>query len=319
MIMKNYHRTSLQKNTSFEYLLLALIALFSFSSCSNYNQIDFEQELMVEAYLINQRLLPDVRLSLTQPVFEFYSFEEAAYSDAQIFIDLVDENQQVLQTFDYKLKEAGIYSALNTTYIVEAGKSYNLRVLSTEGNLTASSTVPTSFNSSSPNISQVVYQGLEQFEVSVTATSTQNRQTSFIFTVIAESVSAGNLTPFYASVFNADEEEADLEEFSLISSPIINEANYETQADGTILIRLPWISIAFYGKNTIVANSLDDNLFDFVRSQSVQLGGGALAPGEIQNIINRVDGGIGIFGSITSDTSLVDVLVNAQPKPTLPF
>jgi len=310
--MKNFHLTNLPNNSAFRFLLLSLITVLTFSSCSNYNQIDFEQELMVEAYLVNMQTLPNVRLSLTQPVFEFYSFEEAAYSEAQVFIDLLDEDGQVAQTFGYTLKEAGIYSALNTTYRVEAGKSYTLRVTSTEGNLTASSTVPTSFISSTPNFSEVIYQGSEQFEVSVTATSTKNRQTSFIFTVIADSVFEANFTPFYASVFDADDS---IEEFSVISSPIINEANYEIQPDGTILIRLPWISIAFYGQNTIIANSLDDNLFDFVRSQSVQLGGGALSPGEIQNIINRVEGGIGIFGSITSDTSLVNVL----PNPALAF
>lgn len=290
-------------------ILLGLICSLFFSSCSNYNQIEFEQELMVEAYLINNRTLPDVRLSLTQPVFEFYSFEEAAYSEAQVFIDLMSDNNQVEKTFNFELSEPGIYKALDTNYKVEAGKRYNLRVNSAEGNLTATSTVPTAFLSSNANNTEVIYQGSEQFEVSVTATSTQNRQTSFIFTVIADSVRAENLTPFYASVFD-DDDEADLAEFGLISSPIINEANYEVQNDGNILIRLPWISVAFYGQNTIVANSLDDNLFDFVRSQSVQLGGGALAPGEIQNIINRVEGGIGIFGSITSDTSRVNVLRN---------
>lgn len=313
--MKNLStkRESLQQVV--KSLIFFSILVITLSSCSNYNQIDFEEELMVEAYLIKDRSLPQVRLSLTQPVFEFYSFEDAAYSDAQIFIDLLDDNGQTSQSFSYTLAEPGIYICTDTSYRVEAAKTYQLRVLSEAGNLTSTTTVPTSFESSSPNTTNVIYQGSEQFEIAVTATSSQNRQTSFIFTVIADSVFESNLTPFYASVFDSDDDEADLSDFSLISSPIINEANYELQPNGTILIRLPWISVAFYGKNTVIASSLDDNLFDFVRSQSVQLGGGALAPGEIQNIINRVEGGIGIFGSITSDTSFVNVL----PNPALVF
>lgn len=298
-----------------QYFLFGILSLTLFASCSNYNQIEFEQELMVEAYLINNRPLPDIRLSLTQPVFEFYSFEEAAYSDAAIFIDLIDQNQQILQSFTYSLKEPGIYTPLDKDYRVLAGQQYALRVLSAEGNLRANTKVPEAFISSSPNTNEIVYQDTEQFEIAVTATSTPDRQTSFIFSVSSESSDPANLTPFYASLFEDEDEEANVEEFTLISSPIINEANYELQNDGTILIRLPWISVAFYGQNTIVANSIDDNLFDFVRSQSVQLGGGALAPGEIQNIINRVEGGIGIFGSITSDTSFVNVL----PNPAISF
>lgn len=43
-------------------------------------------------------------------------------------------------------------------------------------------------------------------------------------------------------------------------------------------------------------------MYDFVRSESVQLGGSTLSPGEIQNVITHVEGGLGIFGSLASDT-----------------
>ena len=46
------------------------------------------------------------------------------------------------------------------------------------------------------------------------------------------------------------------------------------------------------------ASAVDDNLFDFIRSQSVQQGGSTLAPGEIPNVLDHIEGGTGIFGSL---------------------
>ena len=46
-----------------------------------------------------------------------------------------------------------------------------------------------------------------------------------------------------------------------------------------------------------MANAIDDNLYDFVRSQIIQQGGSTFAPGEIPNILERVNGAHGVFGS----------------------
>jgi len=53
-------------------------------------------------------------------------------------------------------------------------------------------------------------------------------------------------------------------------------------------------------------------MYDFLRSQSVQTGGSTLSPGEIQNIDYNVEGGIGIFGSMASDTIAVNILEPQQ-------
>ena len=76
-----------------------------------------------------------------------------------------------------------------------------------------------------------------------------------------------------------------------------NEDNYDVNPDGTLTIRYPWLGITFYGPNRLIANALDDNLYDFIRSQSVQQGGSTFAPGEIPNPLARVNGAHGVFGS----------------------
>jgi hypothetical protein len=304
-------------------ILPLFLALICIQACEVYEQVDFEPQLMVEAYMIHRNPLPEVRLSNTQPVFETYRFADAAVSDAIVEIALLKKNGEDSLSFAYRNVEPGIYQPLNRAYRAWAGNTYELRVRAGQGRLSAQTTIPRAFLSSQPILSEVVYQGTEQFDVEVTPTSSAERQTIYIFTVIASDAQQENLTPFYASIFeNALEDDEDFEqnpdsvrqenlrELSVINSNIVNEANYQIQSNGRIRIRLPWIAIAFYGPNTVVANSIDDNLYDFVRSQDVQLGGSTLAPGEIQDVIMHVEGGIGIFGSMSTDTTRVLVVPN---------
>ena len=88
-----------------------------------------------------------------------------------------------------------------------------------------------------------------------------------------------------------------LEDVLVVESPPINEGNYEIQSDNTIDVKLPWLAVAFYGPTRTYISAIDQNLYDFIRSQDVQQGGSTLAPGEIPNVINRVDGATGLFGS----------------------
>ena len=99
-----------------------------------------------------------------------------------------------------------------------------------------------------------------------------------------------------------EDDDTDIDEFFNNSSGLINEGNFEINDDQTILLRFPWIGVAFFGENAVVINSVDSNLADLARSEELQLGGSTLPPGEIPNLIYNVEGGIGVFGSIASDT-----------------
>jgi len=102
-----------------------------------------------------------------------------------------------------------------------------------------------------------------------------------------------------------DQEEDEIIDFRVNPSPIINEANYDDNDDGTITIDLPWIAVAFYGENEAAVSVLDAALYDYIRTESAQQGG--LSPGEIPNVIDNVDGGTGIVGSYARVTSQVRI------------
>lgn len=284
-------------------LLLVLLAT-AFGGCDLYSQDEYEEYYVVESYLVAERPLPTVRLSRTLPVGREYSFEEAAVSNANVEINLLDGEGGIEQTFPYQLQSAGIYEPLFPV-TVQPGRPYRLHVTfnNSPDEITAHTLVPGDFETVGAVVDSIDYQDPAQIEITTTPSSYPGRQGFFIFTVNAVNVDSANLTPFYAD--QVLDEGEDIRDYAINSSGIINEENYEENEDGTLTLRVPWLAVAFYEENDITANAIDDNMYDFLRSQEVQGGGSTLPPGEIQNVIYNVEGGIGVFGSLASDTNRV--------------
>lgn len=296
--------------------LFALFLGFLFVSCELYQQDEYQEYYVVESYLVANRALPGVRLTRTLPFEQTYKIEEAAISDAEIRIHLLDENNTIERTYTYQNVPTNTQSFYRTVSQDEVipGRTYRLEINFPDNNnrITATTRVPGAFQITGSLADTVFYQSQEQITTTTTLTDNPNRQTYFVFSVIAGNPVEENLTPFYRDL--VVEQDEDLEDFRINSSGIINEENYDVDENGRITLRVPWLAIAFYENNVIVANTIDDNLYDFIRSQEVQTGGGpsTLPPGEIQNIIYNVEGGIGIFGSLASDSNRVYIKRNNQ-------
>ncbi len=292
------------------YLVKTALAgtLLLATACELYTQDDYEEQYVVESYLVANRILPQVRVSRTLPVEEEYSLNKAAINDADVTITLLDNNGTPEATYTYVSKgDSGIYIP-ETPDVVLPKRSYELHVTLPAGDeVMAQTLVPGSFEIDDEQArNSIPYQSEEQLEIVITGNDhAYNRQSYFIFTVNVIDPDPDNLTPFYKSLI--EEQDVDIEDFYVNSSGIVNEENYEENPDGTQTLRLPWIGVAFYGENDVVANTIDDNMYDFLRYQSVQGGGTTLPPGEIQNIKYHVEGGIGIFGSMASDTIRVNI------------
>lgn len=292
--------------------LTILLLVISLSACELYKQDDYREYYVVESYLVANDTLPRVRLSTTAPINQKYSFTETAVSGAEIEIRLLNADSTIADTYSYTQQEAGIYQPLQIATVRDR-RLYELHIKTREGKvITATTYVPEDFDTVNELQDRYVYQSNNQITVTTTPSSyITGRQTFYIFTVNAEDTELNNLTPFYRDlVLNQDNT---IENYHINSSGIINEGNYEKNADGNITLRVPWLSIAFYGDNKVIANAIDDNMYDFLRSQDVQGGGSTLSPGEIQNIQYNISGGIGIFGSMASDTNFVEII---RPEST---
>jgi len=284
------------------YLIIPLLLVLT--ACDIYNQDEYEELVVVEGYLIAGRNLPDIRISTTLPVDREYSFENAALSGANIQVVLLNENGNDEDVFGYfpLTERQGVYRAESNNHTALPRRTYRLDIdfNNRPEVLTAVTTIPDQVQIANAVKDTVVYQSDDQLEILLAPTRKSQNQNIFVFDTIAEKVSADNLTPFYRSL--VEDGDTDLSELVKNSSGLINEGNFNINPDGTILLKYPWIGVAFFEDNQVVTNSVDRNLTELIRSQEVQLGGSTLSPGEIPNLVYNIEGGIGIFGSISSDT-----------------
>lgn len=295
-------------NLRFKWLVIICLLV---AGCELYTQDDFREFYVVESYLVANRPLPDLRISKTLPLEEKYRFEEAALNDATAEIRRLASNGEVVEVFEYSLRESGIYRA-ETQHSVRPETRYELHIRFSNGDSLYSTTfVPGAFTTLNELKDDYIYQH-EQIEITVEPSFYPGRQSYYVFSVSAQNTRFQNLTPFYRSLI--EEQNADTSNFYLNSSGIVNEENYERDEEGNITLHVPWLAIAFLGNNDIIINAIDDNMYDFLRSQDVQTGGSTLPPGEIQNIHYNVEGGIGIFGSLASDTNTVFIRNPSQDE-----
>ena len=286
----------------YKYILF-FVSLFIILSCKSYNQDDYRELVVVESYLVAGRTLPFVQISTTSPLSEQYSFSNNALNDANVRISLLDENGEAEETFFFSHSSLvdGIYQA-TSGHTVQPKRTYRLDIDfdNRDEIISAETTVPDQFEVISDIQDRIVYQSEDQLEITLSPTESTQRQNVFVFNTIAENPVFENLTPFYRN--SVQDGKSRIEDFVSNSSGLINEGNFQLDADGAIRLRFPWLGVAFFEENIIATNSLDKNMFDLIRSQDVQLGGSTLPPGEIPNLIYNIEGGIGVFGSLASDT-----------------
>ncbi len=295
------------------YLFFFILpVIFVFAGCNSFEEDNFTEIPVVESYMIANRPLPFVKLSATVPANEEYIFEEAALENANVTILLLSENGTEEETFQFTMKQNGVYLPENSSHRVQPGRTYQLKITleEDEDELNAVTTIPGDLKIINDVPEFAVYQSEEQPELVVTNPAGNNRQNVFVINTISFDPVFNNLTPFYRETVTEDDD-LEAQDFVNNDSPLINEGNFDVNPDGTITIKYPWIGVAFFGENRVVVNSIDSNLNDLLRSQSVQLGGSTISPGEIQNVIFHVDGGIGIFGGIASDS--VDIFFERPP------
>ena len=289
---------------SLSLLLLAVLL----SSCDIYEQDNYTELVVVEAYMVANRPLPEIIISRTSPVEQAYTKEDLILTGADLQIVLLDPSGDDLQIFSYSFNHDQNTYLPDEPHRVQPRQRYRLDVHFNDRNeiIRAYTTIPDQFETLNDIPESVIYQSNEQLELSISAPGQLGSQNVFVFSTRSLEPEVENLTPFYRAAY--DNDDIKLSDVLINSSGLINEGNFEINPDGTITLRFPWIGVAFYGESEIIINSVDRNLDELIRSQQVQLGGSTLSPGEIPNITYNIEGGIGIFGSISSDTTRTNFL-----------
>jgi len=298
-------------------LAAALTAAVS-SGCDPYEPAGVERQYVVEAYLQAGGAFPPVRLSRTAPVGGAYAFGAQAVSGAAVRIRRTngDGRSQIIPYVEDP-DSAGLYrprgepqnyrprgEPQNAAPTVEPLGRYRLtatRLPAGDGiaadTITAATVVPDTFRITETSGDTLTWRE-DDLTASVTRSQYPGRNARFVVTTAALNPTRENLTPFAEQALRrADSAAVDLDNLSVTESPVINEGNYEVGARGQITIDVPWLVANFYGPNVIELRALGQNYYDFLRSQQVQQGGSTFSPGTIPNVIERIDGGTGLFGS----------------------
>lgn len=278
------------------------IILFICIGCEIYPQDEYEEHYVVEAYLVANDTLPEVWVSKTSPMNEKVTHGENFISEANVEIRLLNADSSVADVYQYQGE--GVYHPQEPA-VVKPQRLYQLHVQLSNNQIVKSYTfVPGTFETVNKLEESYIYQSDQQINVEITPNPYPDQQGFYIFTANAKDTSKSNLTPFYRDLVK--DKDSNVKTYYINSSNIIY--GNERSEDGNIFLIAPWTTIAFYGQNEILVNAMDDNLYNFWRSYNQQAGLSPLVPGELQNIRYNVDGGIGIFGSMATDTHQVRIL-----------
>ena len=277
--------------------------------------LETESQVVVEAYLQAGAPLDSVRVTRTARADAEYTPERTAVQGAEVRVQRLNDSGGVAATVPYA--EAGSTKGLyapETAVTAKPQATYRLRATTPEGTVvTAETTVPAPVEAVRTENDTTTYPDPDdensdppQFELTARpGPSALERQNVYVLTSRSlldlqpipasppDSVAGRLLTPFYLEQYDADSDT--LASFRVNSSGLLNEANFTRNDDGTVSITLPWLAVAFYGPNRIRASVVDNNLYDYLRTQSAQQM--SLAPGEIPNIDEDIENGTGIFGS----------------------
>ena len=286
--MVGLHSDHASRLTAITLLMVVL------AGCGLIDEEPYEAVYFVESYQVAGQPMQPIRLSRTAPVTAIFDTLGLAVRGARISVDLMGPSGIERHYAFVESGEPGVYVAETPEPVVPL-RRYRLSIDAAGDAISAETLVPGAFEIVSVNADTVVYRAGVQVEFVLTRSAYPSRQAVFVFTSEALILDPDRLTP------NAKEwqEEGDiyLEEMRLTTAPPLNEANYSVNPDGTLSVPMPWLMVSFYGLQRVSANAIDDNLWDFVRSHQVQQGGSTLAPGEIPNVIDHIEGGTGIFGS----------------------
>ena len=284
-----------------------------------------ESQVVVEAYLQGGAPMSSVRLTRSVGTDAAYVVPDAAVRSATVEVRRLTETGAPAATIPFEERTPGVYEPVPVPApIIRPRTTYELSVTTPDGaEVTASTTVPDTISIVEAINRNVVYQGPDQPRFTITPPRSGRGQQAVLVLTTTSLIDFGRpqsqlqqgLTPFYEEDY--DPEEDSIETFRTTSSGVLNEANFSRDEKGRITTRLPWISVSFYGPNESAVHVIDDNLYDFIRSQQAQSPGGpggGLGPGEIPNVIEHVEGGTGVFASYVRDTR--EVFIQCPPNET---
>ena len=269
-----------------------------------------EDEVIVDGVLIVGQKLPDLFVRRTLSLNQRHTREAAGILDAEVRV------LQGSQEFAYAADAdwAGRYLPPLDAPLVEPQTEYALEVLVGAKQVRAHTTTPERIQVRETVLidekTSAILRTLKSFaEVGDAVYEAPENQLTHSEGFLEIRLAPSPLEIYQVALFSQDRDsefvinddfidsEEEKEEFRNGSSPPL------AVRDG--IVRLPWFAVVFAGRYLTKVYALDQNWFDYTRSNP-QEGGGNFAGGLIGDNFERplfhVEGGIGLFGSASVDS-----------------
>lgn len=291
----------------------------------------YQRQVVVSGALEAGNGLPPINLTWTVAADQVYDPDQVTIPDAVLQITHLESGLVI----DYRhFGEGPYYPRVGHAVVPEGTYRLEARIPGVSDPVTAETRVPPLFQIVGEPDGRLSFGRGQGPEVSITPSSDADHSAVYLQRIralaadsfyVAE-VEPGTyrwqeaglpgrygLTPFFRDIFltndctpeNDGTFSCDVDPADIVSSalPLVNEARYEVNPDGSLLIRVPWLGVGYYGPQELTISSIDEAMADFLETQGIQQTGGSnLSPGEIPNITTNIQGGVGVFGSYASQS-----------------
>ncbi|SMO75461.1 DUF4249 family protein [Gracilimonas mengyeensis] len=281
-------------------LLLVLFLILFLSACEDLEPEPYQPEYVVESVLVANAPLPEIHLFKSSKEDEDFNWGDAMVDDAIIEIHLIDSNGNIEKKYSYQSRSKGKYIA-ETIDLVKASRVYDILVIIPDDNnhqIRGRTEIPGEISIVSTPKDTIYYQSESLLEVDIMDYNDEDQNSIFMNTYKAGKPYLKNLTPYYASQAEEDTMSTYYNNFNH-TQDLVSEISFPKNSDQSITIHFPWKEFPYFGPYSIFIQSIDENLYDHLRTANAQFSGSTPTPGQIYNAIDHIDGGIGLFGSMS--------------------
>ena len=267
-----------------------------------------EQTLVIDAILLVGHPLPDLFVRRTLAPQQPYTLEQIGVRDAEVLLKQGD--QKFLYSADPD--SAGRYLPPANTSLVAPQTTYTLEVRTVAKVVRATTTTPDRLK-----LQQAVLLDdatledkrlLHLFHQSDTSPyDAPENQLNYREGILELRLEPIDVVAFQLALFNLE-----IDSPSLIDEDFLEEddiQDFERQGNSPPLeavdnrVRLPWFAVAFAGRHLFKVYALDQNWYDYTRTNNEDGGFfGGLIGDNFERPIFNIEGGIGLFGSAAVDS-----------------
>ena len=272
--------------------------------CQDLPPNDYIERIVVEGFLITNHGVDSIIIRKSLPVNVAYDPQVAGIVHAQVTIT-VDGNVYTLMEKD---TTSGFYYLPASVLTIRSGKTYNLEIHTGDAVVKASTIVPDSIKLTSqlpdtlqypsdPNAQTVPAANVTWTDVRGRASYAANvacLDTTWYKVWTKDTVINGRDTVIQYGIPNRR-----IDRFWEANAPFYKDVSRWEPFIDYPSTPLPWTGFKWYGRQRIMVFSVDQNFYDWLRTQFL---GTTYKPP-----LNHIDGGIGVFGSAGIDTQTVFV------------